>query len=92
MLLAARLEAGQRPSVARSYKSRPCLWGGQACLICPWVSNNPLEEDRQIFLHPVVGVSLMDSIQRAGIWILGVFMTQITITWKRKEKIGKISF
>ena len=59
-LLPARSEAGQtwrpRPRKWRSYKSNWCPRACQACLICPWVSNNSnnsLASQREncIFLH-----------------------------------------
>ena len=56
-LLPARSEAGQtwrpRPRKWRSYKSNWCPRACQACLICPWVSNNSnntLASQRE-FLH-----------------------------------------
>ena len=80
------MEAGQRPSVARSYKSRWCPWGGQACLICPWVSNSHRKPDKFFFTPLWVSDLGTVSNERAfGFWVF--LKTQITITWERKENI-----
>ena len=96
-LLPARSEAGQtwrpRPRKWRSYKSNWCPRACQACLICPWVSNNsniPWQaRGKTAFFYTVlfcpVGCPSYGQYPKKGfwIWILGVFLilkTRVAIT------------
>ena len=96
-LLPARSEAGQTwrpwPRKWRSYKSNWCPRACQACLICPWVSNNsniPWQaRGKTAFFYTVlfcpVGCPSYGQYPKKGfwIWILGVFLilkTRVAIT------------